>query len=84
MSGQKDNLHLTDDETKELFADPFWAEKFPPILNVEQAAQLINVPIATIYDWSSRGLLDSCKRKTGRHLRILRDRYVKQLFNEGL
>ncbi|PHS04714.1 MAG: DNA-binding protein [Blastopirellula sp.] len=84
MSGRKSNLHLTDDETKELFADPLWAEKYPPILTVDLAAELMNVPKATIYDWSSRGLLDNCKRKTGKHLQILRNRFVKQLFNEGL
>ena len=42
-----------------MFADDQWSQVFPPVLTVEAAAGLAGVPIATIYDWSSRGLLFS-------------------------
>jgi len=77
-------LHLTDAEIARTFSDNKWAEKFPPVLTVDEAAQLVGVPKATLYNWSSRGLLRGCARKVGRHLRIVRDKFIKRVFNEGL
>ena len=54
------------------------------MLSVDQAARLLQVPKATIYDWSSRGLLRGCGRRAGKHLRIFRDRLLTRVFNEGL
>ena len=75
---------LADKEVSLAFSDPIWAERFPPVLTVDQAANLLQVPKATIYDWSSRGLLRGCGRKVGKHLRLFRDRLVKRVFNEGI
>ena len=47
-------------------------------------ARLLQVPKATIYDWSSRGLLRGCGRKVGKHLRLFRDRLITKIFNDGL
>lgn len=44
-----ESLHLSDKEIAAAFADARWAERFPPFLNVEQAAELFDVPVATIY-----------------------------------
>jgi excisionase family DNA binding protein len=77
-------LHWTDAEIAKAFSDSKWAEKFPPVLTADQAAQLVSVPKATIYNWSSRGLLRGCARKVGRHLRIVRDKFIKRVFNEGI
>ncbi len=63
------------------FSDPEWSRRFPPVLNVDQAADLVQVSRGTIYDWSSRGLLRGCSRKIGKHLRISRDRFLQQAFN---
>jgi excisionase family DNA binding protein len=71
-------------ELTHVFADPRWADRFPPILSVAQAADLLQVPMGTIYDWSSRGLLDGCKARVGKHLRLARDRLLQMVFNEGL
>ena len=76
-------LKLTDKEVAQSFADPVWSAKFPPVMSAEQAAELLQVPIATIYDWRSRELLVGCCRKVGKHLRFLRDRLIKHVFNEG-
>ncbi len=40
--------------------------RFPPILNVQQAAELLQVSINTIYEWSSKGYLKGCSRKHGK------------------
>ncbi len=78
------SIKLTDKEIASAFADPVCAAQFPPILTVQQAAGLLQVPVDTLYQWRSRGLLGSCCRKIGKHLRFYRDRLVKKVFNEGL
>ena len=80
----KDGLKLSDKEIGASFSDPLWAGNFPPILSVDQVAELLQVPKATVYDWRSRGLLKGCCRKVGRHLRFYRDRLIKLVFNEGI
>lgn len=76
-------LKLTNAEISRAFAGSNWNEKFPPILTVDQAAALAQVPKATIYDWSSRGSLKGCSRKHGKHLRIWRDGFIAHLMNTG-
>ncbi len=76
----EDNLKLTDAEIQRAFSGD-WAREFPPVLSVAQAAKLAQVPVKTIYDWSSRGMLTGCARKAGRHLRIFRDRFLRFLFD---
>jgi hypothetical protein len=75
-------LGLTKAEISAMFASGIWAEKFAPFLDLEKAAALLIVPEATIYDWSSRGLLKGCARGVGKHLRIVRDRLIQRIFNE--
>lgn len=72
------------DEIRATFADEASSAAFPPILTVQQAARLMQVPVATLYDWSSRGLLDHCARRVGKHLRIFRDRFVQNAFEKGV
>ena len=76
--------HLTAKDVAAMFADPAEAAKFPPLLTVDEAAQLVQVPKQTVYAWSSQGLLKGCSRKAGKHLRILRDKFILKIFNEGL
>lgn len=69
--------------TRELdgwFTDPNWAARFPPVLSIEQVADLLQVPVQTVYDWSSRKLLDGCKARVGRHVRFARARLLAQFF----
>ena len=81
MADKDAGLKLTDKEVAQSFADPIWAVKFPPVMSIEQAAELLQVPVATIYDWRSRGRLVGCCRKVGKHLRFLRDRLIQHIFN---
>ncbi len=71
-------------ELASFFSAPEWASRFPPLLNPNQAAELLQVPLQTIYNWSSRGLLDDCKARVGKHLRLARDRLLLKAFNRGL
>ena len=66
------------------FTDPHAAAKYPAVLTPDQAADLLQVPKQTIYDWSSRGLLDGCKARVGKHLRLARDRLLDRFFNGKL
>jgi excisionase family DNA binding protein len=84
MRRQDGGLKLTKAEIAAAFNDPHWAGAYPPVLSVDQAARLLQVPKRTIYDWSSRGLLRGCGRRVGKHLRLFRDRLLNQVFNEGL
>ena len=52
---------------------------YPPILSVDQAAALLQIPTKTIYEWSSQGRLSACARKRGKLLLILRDRFIEEL-----
>ncbi len=44
-------LPLTPAELKAAFQEHSWSTRFPPVLSVEQAAELLQVPKGTIYDW---------------------------------
>lgn len=84
MTHKEESLNLTAKDLAASFGDPIWAHKFPPILTVDQAAELVQVPKQTVYDWHSRGLLKGCCRKTGKHLRFFRDRLLFLIFNHGV
>ncbi len=84
MSRRKDGLNLSAAEIRATFDSAEWATRFPPVLSTPQAAELLQVPLDTIYDWSSRGLLKGCSRRAGKHLRFFRDRLISKVFNEGL
>jgi excisionase family DNA binding protein len=84
MAGNPKMPRLTNDEIQRAFTAPESGARFPPVLTVDQAAELLQVPKATVYDWSSRGLLAGCGRKVGKHLRLWRDKLLFKIFNEGL
>lgn len=83
MEGEQ-SLKLTDKEISSSFADPNWAERFPPVMTLDQAAEMLQMSKATLYDWRSRGLLGTCSRKVGKHVRFFRDRLLRLVFNQGL
>jgi hypothetical protein len=58
-----------------------YAESYPPLITVEQAARIADVPVKTIYFWSSLGKLDGCKHRQGKRLRLSRDCFVSFLLN---
>lgn len=61
-----------------------YARKYPAYISAEQAAEIAQRPTATLYDWSSRGLLDAFKSKRGRKVLFGRDAFVRWLAgNDG-
>lgn len=77
-------LKLSEHEIKSAFMAGPWAEQFPPVLTIDQAAELLQIPKSTLYDWRSRGLLGRCSRRVGKRVLFFRDRLIHQIFNEGL
>jgi hypothetical protein len=75
------SLKLTGKEITTTFSDPIWSEKFPPVLTIEQAASLLQVPVGTLRGCRSRGLLGTCSRRVGKHVRFFRDRFITLVFN---
>ena len=73
---------LANEEIETAFADPEAAKTYPVILTVAQASQLLQIPIATLYDWHCRGLLKACCRKVGKHLRFPRNRLIQHIFRD--
>ena len=83
MSGIEETMKLSNKEVAAAFSDSKWAELYPPVLDIDQAADLAGVSKETIYDWRSRGLLNGCSRRFGKRVRIFRDKFVQHLFNTG-
>ncbi len=83
MAGQRP-LRITKDEIAESFATGDWSSRYPPVLTVDQAAELLQVPKATIYAWRSQGSLPGCCQRLGKHLRFFRDRLVLKVMNDGI
>ena len=75
---------LTDRELAAAFADPRWAAEFPPVLTIQQAAALLQIPLQTLYQWRSRRLLGGCSRRAGKRVLFFRDRLLKQIFEQGI
>jgi hypothetical protein len=53
------------------------AKNFPPLIQVEEAAQIARVPPATIHAWSSAGRMDAFKIRSGRRILFYRDTFVR-------
>jgi len=78
------SLDLTADEISSAMTGADGANAYPAILTLAQAAALAQVPLGTIRDWRSRGLLAGCSSRPGKQVRIWRDRFIKFLFNNGV
>ena len=35
-----------------MFADPTWAAKFPPVMTLDQLAELLQISKETLYNWA--------------------------------
>jgi excisionase family DNA binding protein len=75
--------HMSPKELAALLAGPTWAQ-FPDFLTPDHVAALLSVPKATVYTWSSQGLLDACKVRVGKHVRFLRAQFVQIVISGGL
>jgi hypothetical protein len=71
---------LTREEVDSAFAHALWAERYPAVLTLRNAAELVQLPESTIRDWRSRQLLRPCSVNVGRQVRIYRNEYLQLLF----
>jgi hypothetical protein len=53
----------------------------PVIMTFKQVAELFQVSIFTIYQWSSKGRFDKCKFKAGKIVRVHRDKLFQEFFS---
>jgi hypothetical protein len=56
-----------------------YRSKYPQLLTVRQAAEICQRPVKTVYHWSHTNVLDSCKLRHGREIRIVRDCFLTLL-----
>ena len=77
-------LKVTREEIQQSLEPGAWSSRFPPILSVAQAAELLQVPRRTLYQWHSQGRLPRCAQRMGKHLRFFRDRLILLVLNEGV
>lgn len=77
-------LNLTQQEIDAICEQATDGRQTPALLTVDEAAKLLRVPKGTIYDWRSRGLLDTCSRRVGRRVLFVRDRLLRRILNEGI
>ena len=68
---------MSDNDLEKILLE--YAGKYPAYLLVAQAAEIAQVPLGTIYDWSSRGLFDAFKTQRGRRIRPNRESFVRFL-----
>ncbi len=54
-----------------------YAQRYEPLIQVEEAAKIAHVPPATIYAWSSAGRMDGFKVRSGRRVLFHRDAFVR-------
>jgi excisionase family DNA binding protein len=75
---------LSETSIREMFATEPWASRFPPILTVQQLAELMQVSPRTVFQWLATGLLNPATNLIGRQRRILRDSAVMLLMENRL
>ncbi len=61
-----------------------YAEKYDPLIQVEEAARIAHVPPATIHAWSSAGYMDRFKVRSGRRVLFYRDAFVRFVLGDGV
>lgn len=57
---------------------------YPPVLTMQQAAQLLQISRCTLYRWFKSGKLATCSAKHGQQVRILRDKLLNWYFHDTL
>jgi hypothetical protein len=59
-----------------------YTRRYGPLISVAQAAEISRRKVQTVYDWSSRGLLDAFKVKRGGVLLLSVAGFVRYLFDD--
>ncbi len=75
------SIGLQPDEIEKAFANDDLHRRFPAILSVTQAAELLGRPADTIRLWITQGKLKGAAHKRGKAHFIWRDRLIKVIFD---
>lgn len=67
-------------DVTQAFAAAPWAERFPPVLTIDQACELLQIPRRTLYRWLAEGRFAGATSIHGKHRRFFRDRLVQEFF----
>ena len=57
-----------------------YRETYPPFISFKQAAEISQLPLGTIYDYSGRKLFDGFKIKVGKYRRLDLARFIEFVF----
>ncbi len=60
-----------------------YAQRYEPLIQVEEAATIARVPRATIHAWSSAGRMDGFKMRSGQRVLFQRDAFVRFVLAGG-
>lgn len=74
-------INLKPEEIAAAFATDDLRKRFPPVLNVAQAADLLGRPADTIRLWITQGRFKGAVRKRGKGYLIWRDHFLKAAFD---
>jgi excisionase family DNA binding protein len=66
---------MSEEAVAELIGE--YAALYAGLLRTDEAAEIARVPVKTIYDWSSRGLMRAFSTRRGKRLLIRRDDFVR-------
>jgi excisionase family DNA binding protein len=81
MSGSRRHSEIVPlEEIRRAFDQPPW-NKFGPIINIEQLAEITGRSRSTIYEWIRQGRLNGALRRRGKGYLIWRDKALALLFN---
>ena len=83
MGNNRQKKNETDNkiEYDKLFFEKLDENSLPQIMTFKDVAVMLQVSLASVYRWSSKGYFDSCKVKLGGGLvRIHRNLLIKELF----
>jgi predicted DNA-binding transcriptional regulator AlpA len=67
-----------------LLRDPDFRSLYRERVSTEQLVTMLPVTRPTLYEWSSRGLMDGCKTKVGRQLSFLLECVLRLVAHDGL
>lgn len=60
-----------------------YAQRYDPLIQVEEAAKIAHVPPATIHGWSSAGRMNGFKVRSGRRVLFHRDAFVRMVLGDA-
>lgn len=68
------------EEIASAFVVAGWGDRFPPVLTIQQSAQLFQVSPRTFKHWLAQGYFKGATTRIGKHRRIWRDRAIQMAF----